>query len=174
MLFNAVLGGMFSSRLNMNLREDKHYSYGAFSYVVPRIAKGPFLAGAAVEAKHTQASLQELLKEFDAIASTPITDDELAAAKQNFTKSLPGNFETVGAMGSAAESIFLYDLELTHYSSLPEKIEAVTVADVQRVAQAACKREGLHVVLVGPKEFVVAPIEELKLGDFEERAVPAP
>lgn len=174
MLFNAVLGGMFSSRLNMNLREDKHYSYGAFSYVVPRTAKGAFLAGAAVEAQHTQASLQEILKEFDTIAKTPISDDELAAAKQNFTKSLPGYFETVGAMGGAAESIFLYDLELTHYSSLPQKIEAVTVADVQRVAQAACKREGLHVVLVGPKEHVVEPIQKLELGDFEERAIPAP
>ncbi|MCP4501088.1 MAG: insulinase family protein [Deltaproteobacteria bacterium] len=170
MVFNQILGGMFSSRLNMNLREDKHYTYGASSYVDGRLAVGPFLASASIEAKHTKAALIEFLAEFEKMAGAAPSAEEMTLARDNAVKSLPARFETIGAMGNAAENLFLYNLDDDFYQKLPEKIAAVTAEDVLRVAKRACKKEGLHIILVGPPEKVLAPIEEMKLGDFEKRS----
>lgn len=164
-VFNQILGGMFSSRLNMNLREDKAWTYGAFSGVEPRRALGPVVAGANIQSEHTAAALKEFFAEFQKLRAETVTEEELRAAKDNFIKSLPGKFETVGGMTSAAVPLFVYELPLDDYATLPERIEAVTADDVRRVAERALVDDQMVVVLVGDASKIEAEVKALGLGE---------
>ena len=95
------------------------------------------------------------------MVTEPPSDQELALAKDNIIKSLPGQFDTVGAVGGAASKLFFYDLPLDHYTTLPEKISAVTADDVVRVAKVATAKEGLITVLVGDVDAHLAAVEAL-------------
>jgi zinc protease len=164
-VFNQIIGGMFSSRLNMNLREDKAWSYGAGSFLLPLQGVGPWLAGAGIKAEHTAAAVKEIVAELDRIVAEPPSAEELTLAKDNIIKSLPGQFDTVRAVGGAASSLFLYNLPLDHYATLPEKVAAVSADDVVRVAKLATAKEGLIGVLVGDAEQHLEPVKAL--GTFE-------
>ena len=94
-VMNAILGGQFSSRINLNLREDKGYTYGARSHFAFRIGPGPFEAGGSVQTEVTKEALVELIKELtDITGARPITDDELAFAKDRIIRGFPSRFET--------------------------------------------------------------------------------
>ncbi len=164
-VMNQVLGGMFSSRLNMNLREDKAWSYGAFSFVDARNGPGPFIAGANVVAPHTADAVKEFFAEFDKMRTTEVSDQELALAKDNIIKSLPGKFETISAMGQAATELFVYSRPLDHFEKLLEGVKAVTKEDVKAAAERALATEGLTVVLVGDAAAHKDAVD--KLGLFE-------
>lgn len=165
-VMNQILGGMFSSRLNMNLREAKGWTYGAFSGVQAMRTKGPLVAGAGIKTEHTAAALTEFFNEFAKLSAENITDAELAAAKANYIKSLPGLFETVGAMGGAASGLFVYDLPTDYYAQIPARIEAVTIDDVKRVAARGLVKEEMVVVLVGDAATIEPGLKELGLADI--------
>lgn len=165
-LMNQILGGMFSSRLNMNLREAKGWTYGAFSVAQAMRVKGPVLAGAGIKTEHTAAAVSEFFKEFARLSAESITEEELAAAKANYIKSLPGLFETVGAMGGAASALFVYDLPMDYYAKLPERIEAVTADDVKRAAERALVKDEMVVVLVGDAATIEPGLKELGLAEI--------
>jgi zinc protease len=168
LVFNQVLGGMFSSRLNLNLREAKGWTYGAWSAVDPRAGVGPFQAGAGIKTEHTADAVAEVFKEFDALKSAGVKGEaELNAAKANYVKSLPGRFETLGDLASAASWIFIYDLPLDYYASLPERISAVTADDVKRVAERALVKDDMAIILVGDKAAIEADVKNLGLGELE-------
>jgi zinc protease len=167
-VLNQMLGGMFSSRLNLNLREDKGWTYGAWSFVDRRAGMGPFGASAGIKAEHTADALSEFFKEFDGLLEGPKDDAELNAAKDNYVKSLPGRFETVSSMGAAGGELFLYDLPLDYYAQLPEQIKAVTAEDVKNAAQRALPKEKLNVILVGDKSVISGSVEALGVADIVE------
>lgn len=169
LVFNQVLGGMFSSRLNLNLREAKGWTYGAWSAVDPRTGVGPFQAGAGVKTEHTADALAEVFKEFEALRTDGVKgDEELNAAKANYVKSLPGRFETLGDLSSAAGSLFLYALPMDYYATLPDRISAVTAEDVKRAAERALVRDDMAVILVGDKAAIEESVKGLELGDLIE------
>ncbi len=148
-VMSAILGGLFNSRLNMKLREEKGYTYGASAGFDMRRARGPFTARAAVNTDVTVPALQEFLAELDRIREAPVTDAELRAARDYLIGVFPLRFETPGPVAGSLSGLFVHDLpheELTRYRA---KIEAVTAEDVLRVAQAHIRPETAAIILVG-------------------------
>jgi predicted Zn-dependent peptidase len=169
MVMNTILGGMFSARVNMNLREAHAYTYGAYSGFAFRHGPGPFSVGGAIVADKTGPAIAELFKELGAIRDTPVPDDELAHAKEHLKLELPGRFETVGAVTDALDSIAVFDLPLDEYATRPARIEKVTAADVKRVAEKYLHPKTIHVVVVGDQKALGVQLEPLHLGAPEIR-----
>ena len=149
---NTVLGGAFTSRLNMNLREDKHWAYGAGSFI--REAKGPglFTAYAPVQTDKTRESFLEMQRELsDVLKDRPITEQDLALARNNLTLSLPGRWETGAAVAGAITDIAVSGLPDDYYDSYARRIGALTTADLARAARTVIKPGNLTWVVVGDR-----------------------
>ena len=168
-VMNAILGGMFSSRINMNLREKNAYTYGARSYFAMRHGAGPFLAGASVFAEKTVPAIKEVFNEIEGLRRDGPTGEELALAKESIRLAMPGRFETVGDVASAVADLVVYDLPLDDFEKKLARIDAVTAADVKRVAVEQLKSDTMTVVVVGGKATLAPQLESLGLGAFEER-----
>jgi len=168
-VMNAILGGMFSSRVNMNLREKNAYTYGARSYFVMRHGAGPFFAGASVFAEKTVPAIKEVFAEIEGLRKGGPTDEELALAKESIRMAMPGRFETAGDVASAVADLVVYDLPLDEYEKRPARIDAITAADVKRVASEYLEAKEMSVVVVGDKAMLAPQLEGLGLGGFEER-----
>ena len=168
-VMNTVLGGLFSSRINLNLREDKGYAYGAFSFIAQNRGVGALMAGAPVRADVTGPSVEEVLKEVTKMKDSGVTGDELNLAKESITRSLPANFETTFSTAGTIASIYVFDLPLDYYSTLPSRIDAITQADVAAVAKKYLVPERMVVVAVGDKKLIEPQISKLNLGTIAER-----
>ena len=163
-VMGAILGGLFNSRLNMNLREEKGYTYGASAGFDMRRASGPFAARAAVNTEVTLPALREMLGELDRIREAPVSDDELRAARDFLVGVFPLRFETPGPVAGSLAGLFVHDLpedELTRYRG---SIEAVTVEDVHRVAREHIRPEAAAIVLVGDHRQFGSALEAEGLG----------
>jgi predicted Zn-dependent peptidase len=169
-VLNTVLGGSFTSRLNQNLRETHGYAYGAGSRFDLRKAPGPFLTGAAVQTDKTADALTEFFKELEAIRH-PIPDAELTRAKNLLAFGYPAEFETIGALAGKVEEQLLYDLPANVFSQYVGRIQAVTAADVQRVAQRYIQPDKLLVVVVGDLKVIEAPVAALELAPLTRRTL---
>ena len=162
---NDILGGSFTSRVNMNLREDKHWSYGAFSTLFDARGQRPFIVLAPVQTDKTKESLAEVAGELRAIAHTrPVTADELAKAQANLTLSLPGRWETIGAVGASVEEIVRFDLPHDYYSTFASNVRALKVPDLATAASETIQPDKLVWVVVGDRAKIEAGIRELNLG----------
>jgi zinc protease len=168
-VMNAILGGMFSSRINMNLREKNAYTYGARSYFAMRHGAGPFLAGASVVAEKTVPAIKEIFVEIEGLRRDGPTEDELALAKESIRLAMPGRFETVGDVAAAVSDLVVYDLPLDDLEKKLARIDAVTTADVKRVAGEYLKADAMTVIVVGGKATLAPQLDALGLGAFEER-----
>lgn len=168
-VMNAIFGGMFTSRVNMNLREKHGYTYGARSHFVMRHGAGPFLVGASVFADKTIPSIKEMFLELEGLAKQGPTDDELALAKESIRLAMPGRFETTADVVGALDDLVVHDLPLDEYAKRPARIDAVTAADVKRVAAEWLKADNMTVVVVGDKSKLAPELDTLGLGTFEER-----
>lgn len=160
---NTLLGGSFSSRLNMNLREDKGYSYGAFSQFAMRTAPGPFVAQAGVQTDKTTESLIEFFKELDGM-SRPVPADELARGRNLEALSFPGSFETTQDMAGQLIDLVVYGLPETFFNEFVPKIQAVTAADVERIGKAFMPSNTALVVVVGDLSKIEKPIRDASFG----------
>ncbi len=168
---NYTLGGAFASRINMNLREEHGYTYGASSTYSPYRAGGSFIAGGLVRTDVTGAAAKELLYEVSRFPSNPPTDAELKMARDANTQSIPGLFETTAATAGAESSIFLYNRPLDYYSTLPDKYRAVTASDVTRVAKDDVHPDNLIIVCVGDRAKIEPGLKDANLGPIEYRTV---
>ena len=162
-VLNTVLGGAFSSRLNLNLREKHGYTYGAASSFDMRVTAGPFAAMAGVQTDKTIESLKEFFNELNGILQ-PVPADELARAKNYVALRFPGGFETTGDISRRLEEVLTYHLPENYFSSYVQQIEAVTAADVQRVAKKYIDPSRLIVVVVGDVKTIEPGIKALNLG----------
>lgn len=163
-VMNSVLGGLFSSRINLNLREKNAYTYGARSHFVMRRGAGPFSAGGAIFADNTAAAVGELFTEIRRMIDSGVTDDELEGAKRNVIAAMPAWFETTSDVAQAAANLFSYGLPADDYASRLKRIEAVTKEDVARVAKAYLNPARMKVVIVGDRAKIGASLEALHLG----------
>jgi predicted Zn-dependent peptidase len=168
-VMNAILGGMFSSRINLNLREAHGYTYGASSGFQMRHGPGQFSAGGDIVADKTAPAIVELLKELHAMREKPVTDEELANAKQNIEAAMPARFETVTEMTAALADLVVYDLPLDEYATRPARLEKITAEDVQKAARMHLHPDRVEVVVVGDRASVGPSLETLHLGAFEDR-----
>jgi zinc protease len=164
---NDVLGGTFSSRLNMNLREDKHWSYGASSFVFGARFQRPFLAFAPVQTDKTKESLVEMNKELRAIlADRPVTSDELARTQANETLSLPGSRETLDAVGGSIATILDSRWPDDYYDTMSGKIGALKTSDLDAAAKQVVHPDNLIWIVVGDRAKIEVGIRELNLGEI--------
>jgi zinc protease len=167
-VMSTMLGGLFSSRINMNLREEHGYTYGAFSFYWFYRGTGPFVSGALVRQDVTAPAAEQLFKELDGINTRPLTDAELRMAKDNIIRSLPGNFESARGVNGQLSDLWSFGLPVDYYTKLPAQIEAVTSADAQAAAAKYVHPENLLVIAVGDKSKIETGLKDLKLGPVEE------
>jgi predicted Zn-dependent peptidase len=167
-VMNTILGGSFTSRLNQNLRETHGYTYGARSSFDMRRAAGPFTASAEVVAAKTDSGLIEFMKELNAIRDT-VPTVELQKAKRYLQLGLPADFETTQQIAGALVPVALYNLPLDYYNNYVQSIEAITQADVQRVAREYINPASLAIVIVGDRKSVEAGIKAVNAGPLSIR-----
>lgn len=163
-VMNAILGGTFSSRINMNLREKNAYTYGARSYFSMRHGAGPFAAGAAVHTDKTAPAIGEVFHELNALLSGGVSPSELEGAKDSIKLAMPARFETTGDVTSALAELFVYDLPADDFEKRLVRVDAVSEADVKRVAQAYLHPRAMRVIVVGDGAKVESTLETLHLG----------
>jgi zinc protease len=154
LMCNAILGGLFNSRINMNLREDKGYTYGARSRFDFRVGPGPFVVSTGVHTEVTGPALREIVKEIALIRADVVRPDELQAAITRYSLSLPGQFQTVEQTANMFGDLFIHDLPLDYYTHLPSALAKVTAAEVLRVAREHLDPNNMTVVIVGDKTKV--------------------
>jgi zinc protease len=165
-LVNDIFGGKFSSRINMNLREDKHWSYGVFSVLPSARGQRPYISISAVQTDKTRESMQELVKEYrDIVGPKPITEAEVKDEQDNATLGLPGTFETVQQLGTAYGTILQYSLPEDYYNTFTQKTLALTPASANEIAKKYILPDHLVWVVVGDMSKVEAGIRELNLGE---------
>ena len=169
-VMNTILGGAFTSRLNLNLREDKGYTYGAGSSFDMRAGPGPFAASAGVQTDKTAESLTEFFKELNGILEE-VPPDELKRAKNYVALRFPGGFETTGDISRRLEEMIVYSLPDDYFEQYVGQIQAVTAADVQRVARRYIRPDRLAVVVVGDRATIEPRIRSLNLGPITAMTV---
>jgi len=168
-LVNDVFGGNFSARINMNLREDKHWSYGVFSFLPSARGQRPYLSLSAVQTDKTRESMQELLKEYRRIVQDgPITAQELKEVQNNRTLGLPGNFETASQLGGQYAEIIQYGLPQDYFNTLTRKTLALTPEEANALARKLIQPDHLVWVVVGDLAKVEAGLRELNLGEVRK------
>jgi zinc protease len=168
-VLNAALGGLFSSRINLNLREAHGYTYGAYSTFQYRRAPGPFFVATGVRPDVTGASVEEILKEVRRIREAPLDEAELRLARESVVRSLPGLFETSPQTVGTLATLFVYDLGLDYFARYPREVERVTAAAVQEAARRYLVPDRMIVVAVGDRQTIEPQLRRLGLGAIEER-----
>lgn len=165
-VMNTILGGSFSSRLNNNLREQHGYTYGAGSSFDMRLSAGSFTASSSVQTAVTDKAMTEFFKELNRIA-TPVTDQELAKAKNYLALGYPGDFETASQIAGQLGDMLYYNLPDSYFNDYIRNVLAVTKDDVRRVAKKYVDPENIAVIVVGDQKVVQKGLEELKLGKLK-------
>lgn len=150
-VMNLILGGMFSSRINLELRENRAYTYGAHSRFSLMHGAGAFVAGGAIFADHTADAAKELVDEVERMREQPVADEELSDAKEAAKLALPARFEGVDDVTGALQDLVVYDLPLDEYATRAARIDAVTAADVQRAAKRWLHPGSLRIVVTGDR-----------------------
>jgi predicted Zn-dependent peptidase len=165
---NGAFGGTFTSRLNMNLREDKHWAYGAYSFMPDALGQRPFLMYAPVQTDKTAPSAQQILAEARAVVGQrPLTAAEIAKIKEGDVRSLPGEYQTTSAVMGALEDIALYDRPDDWVQTEKARIDALKDAQVQAAADQVIHPDHLTWVIVGDLKKIEAPVRALNLGKVQ-------
>ena len=164
---NDVLGGSFTSRINMNLREDKNWAYGASSVVVNAKGQRPFLAYAPVQSDKTSESLAEILKELEGIVgANPATEAEIVKVKNYNTLTLPGRWETARAIGGSIAEIVRFGLADDYWDTYAQQVRALSVDDVVGATRSVIFPGKLVWVVVGDREQIEPGLRELGFDDI--------
>ena len=163
---NSILGGSFTSRINMNLREDKHWSYGARSALVDAVGQRMFMAFAPVQTDKTKESMVEMDRELrDILGPRPPEPDELAKAQQNRTLRLPGQYETKRAVLGALVKQLVYSLPDDYIETYASRIRSVTLDDIGEAAQKIVHPDRMVWIVVGDLEKIESGVRELDFGE---------
>ena len=164
---NNALGGLFASRINMNLRERNGYTYGASSYFNYRRGSGPFYVVTSVRTDSTVDALREMMKEIEGMQTVPLTPGEMSLSKDAAARSLAGNFETMPRTVDTTSELFTFELPLDFYDELPAQVEAVTTQDVERVARQYFVHSKMFVVVVGDRQKIESGLQGLDMGKVQ-------
>jgi zinc protease len=163
----AVLGSDFGSRINMNLREDKHWSYGAFSFIRDARGPRPFIAYAPVQTDKTKEAIVELQKELRGIlGERPVQPEELQRAQASLTLTLPGSWETMGAVAGSIGEIVAFGLDDRYFENYADRVRAQTAASVTSAAAKVVQPDRLVWVVVGDRAKIEGALRDLNLGEI--------
>lgn len=160
-VMNTILGGIFQSRLQHNIREEKGYSYGVNSRFAYGKGPGSFLGGGAMTTGKTDSALIEFMKELRGVqGARPFTDDELAQGKAHLAQGLPSLFQSVGATNNSIATLYVQDLPKDYYQTYAAKINAITKDDLVRVAKQYIDLDHLNIVIVGDRAVIEEPLRK--------------
>jgi zinc protease len=163
-VMNRAFGGEFTARLNMNLREDKGYTYGYRSRLDWRLGPSAFVAGGSVQTAVTREALSETVKEFrDLHGNRPIGEEEFQKAQLGLIRGYPPSFETAGQILGRLIDLIHYGLPDDYHSGQMDRIRSVTIHDVRRVAEEHVDPDRLSIVVVGDRATIEPGLEELDL-----------
>jgi len=158
----SILGGDFTSRINMNLREDKHWAYGAAGFVMDAQQERPFLLYAPVQTDKTAESVKELRKEISEFVTTkPATQKELDKVKTNQVLKLPGQWETNASVNSSLYNLVKYNLPDDYYQKYDANVRSLSLTELQSVSKKAVKPNAVNWFMVGDKEKISSKLNEL-------------
>jgi zinc protease len=164
---NEIIGGSFTSRINMNLREDKHWAYGARSVVLSTKGQRPYIAYAPVQTDKTMESMAEIKRELtEYLGDNPATAEELSKVKQSNTLSLPGRWETANAVLRDIAEIVAYDLPDDYWDTYVSNVRNLTLEQIAESAEEIIKPNNLVWVVVGDRELIEPKIRKLELGEI--------
>lgn len=165
-VMNTVLGGAFTSRINMNLREDKHWSYGARSMLMSARGPRPFIVYAPVQTDKTAPAMLEIKKELDHLVNgqNPIQPEELDKVQRNLTLRLPGRWETANAILNDLSYVVQFGWPLDYWRVYPKAVRALTLKDVNAIAREVLHPDRLVWVVVGDRSRIEDEIRQLGLG----------
>jgi zinc protease len=162
-VMNTMLGGQFTSRINMNLREDKGYTYGARTAFDYRRGAGPFIATAGVQTAVTKESVYEFMKELEGIrGERPVTPEELEFSKQAIIRGFPRTFETPEQIANRLTDVVVYNLPDDYFNNYITKVRAVTVEDINRVANRYLDPSRMAILVVGDRKVIEPGLRSLK------------
>ena len=165
---NTILGGSFSSRINMNLRQDKHWAYGAYSNLIDAKGQRVFQAFASVQTDKTADSLREMSQELrDLPAARPATSSEIQFAKDSQVRSLPGANETVSQVADSFADILTYGLPDSYFNDLVGEVQALTAPQLQAAAAELVHPEALTWMVVGDLAVIEASVRKLDIGEVK-------
>jgi zinc protease len=164
---NAILGGLFSSRVNLNLREAHGYTYGAFSRFQYHRGPGPFFVNSAIRTDVTAPAIEETFKEIDRMRTSEPSAEEMSLSKDSITRSLAGDFEANNQVTNLFGGLFVYGLPLDYYRTFPAKVDAVNAGDVQKMAKEYMQPDSMLVVAVGDRAKIGPGLEKLGLGSVQ-------
>ena len=166
MAFNDAFGGSFSGRVNMNLREDKHWAYGAGSVALDARGQRPWIIYAPVQTDKTKESVLEVLKEVrEVVGARPLSEQELDDAKDRLTRTLAGRWETGGAVAGALQEIITFGLPDDYYATFAKRVHAVTPEAVASATSKIVSPDRVVIVVVGDRSKIGAGLQELGLGE---------
>jgi zinc protease len=166
-IFNTVLGGAFTSRLMLNLREERGYTYGVRSRFGLRAQAGPFSVSAAVATEVTAPAVKEAMKEVTGLIEGGPTQEELSQARDFIAGVFPLRLETPGQVAARIAELIVFDLEDDFFSTYRDRVRGVTVQETLEAGRAVLRPEGFSVVVVGDGERIKEPLESLELGPVE-------
>lgn len=164
LVMNAILGGLFNSRVNLNLREEHAYTYGAFTNFDWRRQAGPFVARTAVRSDATDAAAREVLLEIDRIREEKVGPEELSLATSYLDGVFPIRYETTAAIAAALATLVVHDLPADYFDNYRQAVRGVTVDAVLDVARRHLHPEALQMVVVGDPAIVRDSLEATRFG----------
>jgi zinc protease len=167
LVMNAVLGGLFGSRINLNLREEHGYTYGASSYYDWRKGPGPFAVSTAVQSDVTAAALGEIFFEIGRIRETEVSAEELSLATDYLQGVFPIRYETTSSIASALASLVIYGLPTDYYDTYRKNIGKVSTADVLAAAKAHINPNELQTVIVGDAAVIGEPLRKANIATVQ-------
>lgn len=168
-MMNQVLGESFTSRINMNIREDKHWSYGAGSSILDSQGERPFIVQTSVQSDKTAETVSEILKEIRGVlGERPITEDEYQKVLKNKVLELPGRWETMSSVLGSVMEIIRFNLPDDYYDTYARVVKAQTLGDLSDAAKAMLTPDNMIWVIVGDVEKIEPGLKELGIGEVEE------
>ena len=165
LVMNAVLGGLFGSRINLNLREAHGYTYGASSFYDWRRGPGPFVVSTAVQSEVTAPALHEIFLEIDRIRADVVSEEELLLARDYLERVFPIRYETTAAIASALATLVTYDLPADYFESYRENVRSVSADAILQAARSHLHPDELQTVVVGDARVIRASVADLSIGD---------
>jgi zinc protease len=167
-MMNRIIGGDFSSRINMNLRENKHWAYGAGSNNIETKGPGFFIVFAPVQTDKTKESMSEITKELSQfVTDKPVTETEFIKVQKNAVMQLPGSWETNGSVLRTLESAISYDRGINYLYNYPNMLEQLKLQDINTAAVKVIKPDNLTWVIVGDRKKIEQGIKDLNYGTLK-------
>ena len=167
LILNHILGGQFSSRINLNLRENKGYTYGAHSSFIYYKSSAGFLVSTSVGSENTGNAIAEIIKEMKEIKNG-IKKEELDFAKSSINLRFPGNFETYGQVAGNLVSLIIHSLPHNYFDSYLSNLNSKMISDINETAKKYIHPDNLNIVVVGDKKLILQQLEDLGVSEIIE------